>query len=130
MDIIESIASVTKAAVNAGNHELFKELQFISEQAYKLQKENNELKNHINSLEKTISDEKIKVIKDGCYYFGQEGPYCTRCHDVDGKKVLMKMDLDNGWGKVYNECPNCKNEAITRTYKVDMSVFSSKISYD
>ena len=51
MDIIHQIASVTKAIVDAGDHELYQKLQDISVKAYELTMENIELKEKIRRYE-------------------------------------------------------------------------------
>jgi hypothetical protein len=79
-----------------------------------LQEENIRLK---GELRKAHESEELRgklAVKDGLYYLNQpiagrpDGPYCTRCFDVEGKLVLVVAFTGafREFGK-YN-CPNCK----------------------
>lgn len=120
MDIIHQTASVTKAVVDAGDYELYQELQDISVKAYDLTMENIELKNKISELQKIIDEEKEKIFKNQAYYFGDEGPYCTKCYDDEYKKIRM-LEYDTKLGTIYNRCPKCQNQVFAREGECDIS---------
>ena len=116
MDIIHQIASVTKAVADAGNQELYQNLQDISLKAYDLQMENIELKEKIAQMEEKERQDAVRTFKDRAYYFNDDGPYCTKCYDDEGKKIRMH-ERDNGTGIVYIECPKCKFSSVLRKYE-------------
>lgn len=113
MDIIHQIASVTKAVVDAGDHELYQKLQDISIKAYELQTENIELKEKIRTYEEKFKTDSIKEFKNRTYFFAGDGPYCTKCYDDESKKIRM-LEEDNNMGSVYYVCPKCKNRVYAR----------------
>lgn len=116
MDIIHQIASVTKAVVDAGDHELYQKLQDISVKAYELQTENIELKEKIRVYEEKAKENSVKEFKNQTYYFSGEGPYCTKCYDDESKKIRM-LEEDNNMGSIYYVCPKCKNSVFGRESK-------------
>lgn len=113
MDIIHQIASVTKAVVDAGDHELYQKLQDISIKAYELQTENIELKEKIRTYEEKLKTDSIKEFKNQTYFFAGDGPYCTKCYDDESKKIHM-LEEDNNMGTIYYVCPKCKNSVFGR----------------
>lgn len=127
MDIIHQIASVTKAVVDAGDHELYQKLQDISVKAYELQMENIELKNRIAKMEEKEKQDEIKVFKDKAYYFGNDGPYCTKCYDDEGKKIRMH-ERDNNYGVIYIECPKCNFSSKLREYEYHLPDYRNRVT--
>lgn len=127
MDIIHQIASVTKAVVDAGDHELYQKLQDISVKAYELQMENIELKEKIRKYEEKEKDDSAKEFKNQTYYFSGEGPYCTKCYDDEAKKIRM-LEEDNNMGSIYYTCPKCKNSVFARESKGTMVSMVSAIN--
>lgn len=127
MDIVHQIASVTKAIVDAGDHELYQKLQDISVQAYELQMENIELKEKIRAFEEKEKDDTTKEFKNQTYYFSEEGPYCTKCYDDESKKIRM-LEEDNNMGSIYYVCPKCKNRVFGRESKGTMVSMVSAIN--
>jgi hypothetical protein len=53
------------------------------------------------------------VLRDGAYYFATapegrpDGPYCTRCRDIDNRLVLVSDISVLAFGKW--RCPQCRN---------------------
>ena len=125
MDIVHQIASITKAVVDAGDHELYQKLQDISVKAYELQMENIELKEKIRTLEEKEKENSIKEFKNQTYYFSGEGPYCTKCYDDESKKIHM-LEQENV-GLIYNVCPKCKNRVFSRKGNSNMVSMISTI---
>ncbi len=79
-----------------------------------LQEENVRLKAELRAAHESEDLRDKLIVKDGLYYLTQsikgrpDGPYCTRCFDVEGKLVLVVAFTGafREFGK-YN-CPNCK----------------------
>ena len=116
MDIIHQIASITKAVVDAGDHELYQKLQDINIKAYELQMENIELREKITKMEEKERQYAVRIFRDNAYYFDGDGPFCTKCYDDENKKIRMH-ERDNETGTVYIECPKCEFSSILRKYE-------------
>ena len=78
----------------------------------KLKEENYELK---KKLDKLAEESKVqsKLIHENNHYFvrsekEKDGPFCTKCWDVDHKLVRLHVGNKNN-GIQYFTCPNCKN---------------------
>lgn len=66
-----------------------------------LESENRGLKDKLNLKRSLIHKGEVYYIKVG---ESDDGPFCTKCHDVDGKLVrLNKMHTELG----KHRCPNC-----------------------
>lgn len=64
---------------------------------------------HIQELEQRLSLKENMRFKASCYWIdkgddGEDGPFCTRCFDVDLNAVRLRV------GGIYSECPECKNK--------------------
>ena len=76
-----------------------------------LKEESFNLKRELNKLKDTNQIKSKLIHEDNHYYLKEndkkDGPYCTKCWDVDGKLVrLHKGSYEEG--AQYYECPNCK----------------------
>jgi hypothetical protein len=79
-----------------------------------LREENVQLKSDLAAARESANLRDKLNLKEGLYYLSEpvkgrpNGPYCTRCFDVDCKLVLVVAFTDTfrDFGK-YN-CPNCK----------------------
>jgi len=79
-----------------------------------LQEENLRLRNELAEAKTQADIRGMVTLRDGLYYLKQpvddrpEGPFCTRCLDVEGKAVLVAQ-LARAFHAVANyQCPNCK----------------------
>ena len=102
---LKLIASVLKEAGRVDLHsqllEFSEKLREQEELIHKLEKENRSLRE--------ADDLKARVhVRDEMYYVRQDdgsddGPFCTRCYDIDGKLSRLKVaDYDQA------RCPQCK----------------------
>lgn len=124
MSLIENIKSIAKTVSDAGNHELYQKLDEVSKEIYELSLENMQLKEELMILKQKQDENAVKVFKDGAYYFGDDGPYCTNCYDDLGKKIRVHEEDDN-MGTIYNACPKCKFNSIKRNYKYKPPYFDT-----
>lgn len=53
--------------------------------------------------------------KDNHYYKGKDGPFCTKCWDVDSNLVRLH-EGSPGNGQRYFTCPNCKTHTTIGEY--------------
>lgn len=109
MAIYEVLKDVAKALKEADKIELYSKILDVQQQLMDMQnriqeitEENLKLKNEINK--------KHSLIPRGEVYFllkddgNEDGPFCAKCQDVDGKLVRM-----NEWHPGEKFCPNCRN---------------------
>ena len=79
-----------------------------------LQEENLRLKNELNEAHTQADIRGMVTLRNGLYYLKQpvddrpEGPYCTRCLDVEGKAVLVAQLARTFHAIAKYQCPNCK----------------------
>lgn len=84
--------------------------------------QNIELKEENHKLRMSLQEAKDKskinselTHKDNHYFKGEDGPYCTKCWDVDSKLVRLH-DGGSSNGQTYFSCPNCKTHTTTGKY--------------
>jgi len=83
-------------------------------QIAELQEENAGLRVQLKKNSQSASYRDKLTVKNGLYFFKEsqsnrpDGPYCTRCFDVDEKLVLVSEMSRAFHGIVKYECPNCK----------------------
>jgi hypothetical protein len=89
----------------------------LTQQITELALENSELHQTISDLRKELETMKKRFgmrgklfARDNVYYMTVEGvddgPYCTRCFDVDGILVRMMQSRPDD-GIIWKECPHC-----------------------
>lgn len=126
MELLEKLKSITLAVSAAGNYELYQQLQEISQQTYELTIENLQLKEDIRKLQDKQKNEETRIYKNGVYYFGEDGPFCTKCYDDEEKKIRM-CEEDNNIGTIYNVCPKCKLSVKFKNYEFHHPFLSSDV---
>lgn len=83
-----------------------------------LEEENKKLKEALEIKEKLIFENDAYWINKNR---GKDGPFCTRCYDVEGRKVRLQQ----WYNPAYYECPECHNRVKARP-GLDSSEFSRK----
>lgn len=78
-----------------------------------LLQEKHHLKEEVNALKKEIdrlkSPTSKPIIRDGLYYMGDDGPFCTGCYDSKKDPIrLIKLPSSTSTIKRY-KCPICDN---------------------
>jgi uncharacterized small protein (DUF1192 family) len=83
-------------------------------QVAELQEENGSLKAELKKNAQSSSFREKLVLKGSTYFFKEpqenrpDGPYCTRCYDVEEKLVLV-TELERAFNPIAKYiCPNCK----------------------
>ena len=112
MSLIETTKIAYELAKKAANNELQEKLMDMREQALELQEENIALKKQIKELGEamTLSREVLLDERSQTYWLKKadrekpEGPYCTRCWDVN--KLLVRLHKHDTGGGTCLECRN------------------------
>lgn len=122
----EAIKDGLSIAQKADNIELTKQLLEIQKEMQDLQQENFELRKEITELKELDSKEieyddnrtAVYEVKEGNK---KEGPYCTRCWEVDRKLVsvhIVKKSMRDAYA-----CPQCESEVIIARHDNDIEKF-------
>jgi len=112
MSIIETAKAAIELAKKGVSVELQETLMEMREQAVQLQEENLALRNQIRELEEAMAirgnilwDERSRVYwLKGADGEKKEGPYCTRCWDVNKLLVRLQQYVRSNW-----TCLECRN---------------------
>jgi DNA-directed RNA polymerase subunit RPC12/RpoP len=107
MGLIEEIKSVAKLVQEAGKLELYEKLLKAQEEALVLLQENRELKEEIKKLKEALTNQEQLLFENNMYWLnkhdGKEGPFCSRCWDIN-HKLVRKHNWSDGDGY---KCPAC-----------------------
>jgi len=108
MGVYDIIKDGAKVARNAGQIELSIELVRVADELLAKQKRIGELEQREKELEQKLELKGKLVTKNEVYWLKEkdrvDGPFCTRCWDVD--KNLVRLSTD------YIFCPHCKSRMI------------------
>ena len=115
MGALDYIKTALELAKKAQSVELQGELLNIKEEYLKLQEENLQLKERNTELERRKAEP--VVFKPPSYFVTkpdgtEDGPFCQRCHDADGK-LVRTHEFDNMAG-VFRRCDQCKTTVTVR----------------
>lgn len=111
-------------AQKAGNIPLVQQILDMQREMQDMQQENFDLKKKIAKLEEADSheieyDEKrsavYEIMEDG----SKQGPYCTRCWEVDKNLVSVHKIEDEITTSYY--CPHCENNVTIEVREADFS---------
>jgi hypothetical protein len=78
----------------------------LKEEINKLREENARLTENV----KRASTPPEVTLKDGMYYKVDDGPFCTACHDTNGKliRLIDATDPERKLMRFRRKCPLCK----------------------
>jgi hypothetical protein len=107
MSIYQAAKDALKIARQLGNVELQQQLLDLQAQALELQEENAGLRREKAELEEQLALQGELLPDEGIYWRveGQtrDGPFCSRCWDVEGRLVRLHVAGLDGWFR----CPGC-----------------------
>lgn len=110
--LIQSLKTIFKVAKAGNNLDITERIIEAQGQALDLQAELLELRNRNAELERKLADDaKWKERAKGFTYRlngmweGEEGPFCSRCFEVENKAVHAVIT-----GAAQYVCPSCKTE--------------------
>jgi len=109
MGIIDTAKDLIKLAQLSDNADFIQQVFNLQREALEMQEELNALREELRSLKNKESERNELTFKDGLYWkFDEgdnepkEGPFCSKCMDVEGLKVNMQIDHEGAYA-----CPNC-----------------------
>lgn len=102
MGIIDNFKDVLRVAESVNNLDLYKKLAELQNSVLALQDENQSLKNQLKKSEEAQNIAARLRVEQNSYFLENDGPFCTRCWDVD--KILVREQIGS-YGIV--SCPEC-----------------------
>jgi len=109
MGIIDDIKSTASIAKKLKDPELMEQVLNLQTSVLELQHHTQRLEKENEALKKQIAIKESIFQKAGVYFSKKnnevDGPFCTRCWDVDSKLVRLRIIQGNRWAV----CPECKN---------------------
>jgi len=122
MSIIDDIKSVAKTIQQAGNIELYQKILDLQGQALEVVEESSKLRDENRELKEKLQIKENLKHERNSYWLDsggkQDGPFCSRCWDVD--KNLVR--LHPGGNPAYYHCPNCKAGSVLVKPELDPPV--------
>jgi len=126
MDVLEWIKKASDLAVNARNVELQGAVLEIKREVLQLKEQNLQLRERNAELERR----KVQpvVYKQPSYFQAKEdgtedGPFCQRCFDVDGK-LVRTHDGEHYIAGPYRECKQCNTIVYTKEAAAKTDAYS------
>lgn len=115
MAIFDELKSVAGVLQEAGKIEQYKQILEVQEKLLEMQKTIIKLESDNKELKEKIEVKNNLFFENNAYWLKKEdgskdGPYCSRCWDVEKNTVRMKPDANNQY---FHRCPQCKEHFQT-----------------
>ena len=114
MAIFEELKSIGKVLQEAGKIEQYQQILNLQQQLLDMQKKINDLEAENKELKGKLQLQGDLVYENNAYWIKQEdkkdGPFCSRCWDVEKNTVRMKSSINN---PAFHSCPECKTQVQT-----------------
>ena len=102
MGAIDTLKALGTLVQKLDNLELLKRMVELQEQVFSLVTENQELRRESQRLSEQLAQRDQVEFRQNSYWKGDEGPFCSRCFDVERRSVRMLKSEG-----CYPLCPNC-----------------------
>lgn len=113
MSIVDTAKDVYDLIKKGATIEVQEKLMSLREEALSLQEENLELRQRLSDIEAHVAAVE-ELSFDGRVYWrdldgGQEGPFCQRCFDVDGRSIRLQSGHSTANGRTMRwwQCKAC-----------------------
>jgi len=112
MAIFDELKSIGKIFQEAGKIEQYQQILKAQEELLEMQKKVQDLEKENTDLKEKLEIKENLVNENSAYWINRErkkdGPFCSRCWDVD-KKLVRLHPCGN---PAYYLCPNCKAGSV------------------
>jgi len=112
MAIFDELKSVGKILQEAGKIEQYQQILEAQQELLKMQKKIQGLEKENTGLKEKLKIKENLTHENNAYWIKNEskkdGPFCSRCWDVD--KNLVRMHPCGN--QAYYNCPNCKADSV------------------
>lgn len=104
MAVLENLRESVSLAQKIDNIPLLRMLLDLQTEVQDLTQQVRELERGRDKLKEALAFRGSLSFENDAYWTADEGPFCSRCFDVDGKAVRMRSGVDPAWA----HCPACK----------------------
>ena len=112
MAIFDELKAIGKILQEAGKIEQYQQILEAQRELLEMQKKIQNLEKENAELKEKLKIKENLIYENNAYWISNEGkkdgPFCTRCWDVD--KNLVRMHP--GSNSAYYYCPNCKAPSV------------------
>lgn len=122
MGIVQNVREIVQLVKETDNLELHRMILDLQAEAMELADLLRQKDERIEMLEGTLSTKEKMICKDSAYYLTDDdgiivdGPFCTRCFDIDYVQCRLGRSTKRTRGKVL--CLNCRTEIYAiRTFR-------------
>ncbi|MBI2098717.1 MAG: hypothetical protein HYT49_03680 [Candidatus Wildermuthbacteria bacterium] len=114
MAIFEELKSIGKVLQEAGKIEQYQQILGLQQQVLDMQKKIDDLETEKKELGSKLQLQNSLVYENNAYWIKQEnkkdGPFCSRCWDVEKNAVRIKQGVNN---PSFHTCPECETQVQT-----------------
>lgn len=114
MAIFDELKSIGKVLQEAGKIEQYQQILDTQQKLLEMQKITNELQAENRNLKDKLEIKESIIYENNTYWVirdnNKDGPYCSRCWDVDKNLVRIKRGINNS---AFHTCPECKIQVQT-----------------
>lgn len=97
MSLYEVAKDAVKLARQADNVDLTQKLLDVQSQALEIQEDMAALRRENEGLRERLALRALELRDDGMYWDGDDGPFCPRCADGEGKRARVGQNRANGF---------------------------------
>ena len=112
MAIFDELKSVGKILQEAGKIEQYQQILETQQELLEMQKKIQSLEKENTELKEKLKIKENLTYENNTYWTNNEGkkdgPFCSRCWDVEKNLVRMHLCGNPAYYTFYN-CPNCKS---------------------
>ena len=116
MAIFDELKSIGKVLQEAGKIEQYQQILDLQQQLLDMQKKINDLEVENKELKGKLELQSSLVYENNAYWVKEEnkkdGPFCSRCWDVEKNTVRLKPSVQN---PAFHSCPECKTQFQTNS---------------
>jgi len=131
MGIFDELKSIGKVLQEAGKIKQYQQILKLQQKLLDIQKKIDDLGAENKELESKLQFQDNLIYKNNAYWTKnrdkKDGPFCSRCWDVEKNTVRMKPCIDN---PAFHSCPECKTRVQTDpSYRPRFTSRKPPISY-
>ena len=115
MALFDELKSIGNVLQEAGKIEQYKQILDALQKLLEMQKRIDELETGNKKLKEKLETKVSLQFENGAYWAikkgaSKDGPFCSRCWDVEKNTVRMKPGVSN---PAFHSCPECKGQFQT-----------------
>lgn len=114
MGAAEYVKDLAEFVKKFNDIELNRRILKLEEEVIDLTREKRRAEERVEELERSVKFKGELVVRDGLYWAGEDGPFCTACWDAERKAIRLKrLPLPVHHHRL--QCPHCETLYSQRT---------------